>query len=275
MLDEAAIRRRARELGVRTDYAEKDYVNSWVLYGIYTTGFGDGLLFKGGTALSKLYFPETWRFSEDLDFTVDGTFTGTESGLRDALETASRRSGIEFSIDEFYEGSDDGYPTYYVEASIQYRAMFDHKNTTELNIMGDEVVAATPVEHTLDYQDVNSFSLQAYSLAEIFAEKLRTIYQRSRGRDYYDLYQIVSGDETPPPETVATIFDEKRSHAPKESYHTSPDPGQGLPIGTRESIADDWETTIPELMADPSALETVQKRLDAYLVETLAPALDE
>lgn len=34
MLDEAAIRRRARELGVRTDYGEKDYVNSWVLYGI-------------------------------------------------------------------------------------------------------------------------------------------------------------------------------------------------------------------------------------------------
>ena len=51
MLDEATIRQRARELGVRTDYAEKDYVNSWVLYGIYTTAFGDDLLFKGGTAL--------------------------------------------------------------------------------------------------------------------------------------------------------------------------------------------------------------------------------
>jgi predicted nucleotidyltransferase component of viral defense system len=274
MLDEATIRQRARELGVRTDYAEKDYVNSWVLYGIYTTAFGDDLLFKGGTALSKLYFPETWRFSEDLDFTVDGTFTGTESELRAALETASRRSGIEFSIDEFYEGSDDGYPTYYVEASIQYRAMFDHKNTTELNIMGDEVVAATPIEHTHEYQDVSPFSLQAYSLAEIFAEKLRTIYQRSRGRDYYDLYQIVIGGETPPAETVAAMFDAKRVHAPDESYHTPPEPSEGLPVAATESIADDWETTIPELVADPPALETVRKRLDAYLVETLAPALD-
>ncbi len=60
MLDDTAIRSLARELGVRTDYAEKDYVNSWVLYRIYTTEFGDDLLFKGGTALSKLYFPETW-----------------------------------------------------------------------------------------------------------------------------------------------------------------------------------------------------------------------
>jgi predicted nucleotidyltransferase component of viral defense system len=245
MLDEAAIRRRARELGVRTDYAEKDYVNSWVLYGIYTTAFGDDLLFKGGTALSKLYFPETWRYSEDLDFTVDGTFTGTESELRAALETASRRSGIEFSIDEFYEGSDDGYPPYYVEASIQYRAMFDHKNTTELNIMGDEVVTATPVEHTHEYQDVNSFSLQAYSLAEIFAEKLRTIYQRSRGRDYYDLYQIVVCDETPQAETVAAMFETKRVHAPDESFYTLPEPSEGLPVAATVSIADDWETTIP------------------------------
>ena len=32
MLDKATIRRRARELGVRTDYAEKDYTNPWVLY---------------------------------------------------------------------------------------------------------------------------------------------------------------------------------------------------------------------------------------------------
>ena len=108
-----------------------------------------------------------------------------------------------------------------------------------------------------------------------YAEKLRTIYQRSRGRDYYDLYQIVIGDETLPAETVAALFDAKRAHAPDESYHTPPEPGEGLPVAATESIADDWETTIPKLVADPPALETVRKRLDTYLVETLAPALDD
>lgn len=275
MLDEPAIRRLARELGVRTDYAEKEYVNSWVLYGIYTTDFGKDLLFKGGTALSKLYFPETWRFSEDLDFTVDGQFTATEADLREALAAASRRSGIEFWIEEYYEGSNDGYPTYYVEASIQYRAMFDHKNTTELNIMGDEIVSASPVERTHEYRDLEPFPVRAYPLAEIVGEKLRTIYQRSRGRDYYDLYRVIDGDETPSPETVAAIFDEKRSHAPRDSYHTSPDPHQGLPSGAHETVADDWETTLPELVADVPPIATIQQRLDAYLVDTLAPELDE
>lgn len=275
MLDESAIRRLARELGVRTDFAEKDYVNSWVLYGIYTTGFGDDLLFKGGTALSKLYFPETWRFSEDLDFTADGNFTGTKSDLREALDAASRPSGIEFTIDEFYEGIDDGYPTYYVEASIQYRAMFDHKNTTELNVMGDEVVASEPVEHAHEYQDLGPFALRAYSLGEIFGEKFRTIYQRSRGRDYYDLYQITVGDETPPAGMVASIFDEKRVHAPEKSFHTPPNPRDGVPDNSADTIADDWQTTLPELVADVPPLETVRQRLDAYLTDTLAPALDE
>jgi hypothetical protein len=49
----------------------------------------------------------------------------------------------------------------------------------------------------------------------------------------------------------------------------------GSPALARESIAADWKTTIPELIPGPVALDTVRKRLDTYLVETLAPALDE
>ena len=49
---------------------EKDYVLGWMLWGIGT----DPLLsttwvFKGGTCLKKCYI-DTYRFSEDLDFTV-------------------------------------------------------------------------------------------------------------------------------------------------------------------------------------------------------------
>ena len=63
MISEAQLRRLARELDVRLGYAEKNYVNSWILWAIYTSPYGDSLLFKGGTALSKLYFPETWSLS--------------------------------------------------------------------------------------------------------------------------------------------------------------------------------------------------------------------
>jgi predicted nucleotidyltransferase component of viral defense system len=52
MISQDRLRILARELGVRQGYAEKNYVNSWLLWGIFTSGYGDNLLFKGGTALS-------------------------------------------------------------------------------------------------------------------------------------------------------------------------------------------------------------------------------
>ena len=46
---------------------EKDYVLTAILQRIYTSEFRDKLVFKGGTALHKLYLFQ--RFSVDLDFT--------------------------------------------------------------------------------------------------------------------------------------------------------------------------------------------------------------
>lgn len=60
----------AAEFGLAANVVEKDYALGWML-----AGFGqhpairDTWLFKGGTCLKKCFF-ETYRFSEDLDFTV-------------------------------------------------------------------------------------------------------------------------------------------------------------------------------------------------------------
>lgn len=95
MISQNRLRVLARELGVRQGYAEKNYVNSWILWGIFTSGYGENLMFKGGTALSKLYFPQSWRFSEDLDFGVEGRYQGSEDDLRGVLDTVTERSGID------------------------------------------------------------------------------------------------------------------------------------------------------------------------------------
>ncbi|WP_431214673.1 nucleotidyl transferase AbiEii/AbiGii toxin family protein [Puia sp. P3] len=43
---------------------------SWLLLGISKNAIlSDNLVFKGGTVLKKVYFPD-YRFSEDLDFTL-------------------------------------------------------------------------------------------------------------------------------------------------------------------------------------------------------------
>jgi predicted nucleotidyltransferase component of viral defense system len=60
----------ATKLGLRPDVVEKDYVLGWTLAGIYAhEELRESWVFKGGTCLKKCYF-ETYRFSEDLDFTL-------------------------------------------------------------------------------------------------------------------------------------------------------------------------------------------------------------
>ena len=70
MIAAQELRRAARERGLALDLVEKDYVLGWLLYGVASCSVSDRLAFKGGTALSKVYFPDRFRLSEDLDFTV-------------------------------------------------------------------------------------------------------------------------------------------------------------------------------------------------------------
>ena len=70
MISKLDLQERVREWGLREDVVEKDYVLSWVLWGIGSHSLlAKFWAFKGGTCLKKCYI-ETYRFSEDLDFTV-------------------------------------------------------------------------------------------------------------------------------------------------------------------------------------------------------------
>ena len=101
MIGRVDIVERADRWGLREDVVEKDYVLGWVLWGIGNDPqLSETWVFKGGTCLKKCYI-ETYRFSEDLDFTV------LENGpveQDDVLETLPRvldrvgqESGINFA----------------------------------------------------------------------------------------------------------------------------------------------------------------------------------
>jgi predicted nucleotidyltransferase component of viral defense system len=65
LIDRRELLVRARERHLPLMMIEKDYVLGWVLFGLMWV---PELVFKGGTVLAKVYFPRTWRLSEDLDF---------------------------------------------------------------------------------------------------------------------------------------------------------------------------------------------------------------
>jgi predicted nucleotidyltransferase component of viral defense system len=64
------LREAAKRNKVILDVIEKDYAQSYVLAGLMSQPvLKETLVFKGGTALKKMFFG-SYRFSEDLDFSV-------------------------------------------------------------------------------------------------------------------------------------------------------------------------------------------------------------
>lgn len=103
MIDRKEIMDFSREFVLTANVIEKDYVLGWVLAGISNhPELSRSWVFKGGTCLKKCYF-ETYRFSEDLDFTVVDSKHQNESFLINAFKEIADwvygATGIQISKD--------------------------------------------------------------------------------------------------------------------------------------------------------------------------------
>lgn len=255
MISDGRIRTLARRDGVTAGLAEKNYVNSWVLYAIYTSDVGDDLVFKGGTALSKLYFPAVWRFSEDLDFTAQD-WSLTSSDIADALQAIEATSGIRFDMRDVHRA---GEPVEYVQIDIQYDAILGQRNSTRLDITTNEELAFTPVSHDHSFEDIPPFEVEAYALEEILVEKVRSLFQRARARDYYDLYQLLDRGEF----LDARIVTALREKATQQGVDV--DLAGGIPDGDINDVHDYWEHGLDRLVTDPPDFDQVLERIEDYL----------
>ena len=102
MISAEQIKRIAREEKLAVGIVEKDYALTWLLKGFYLmdSGLDDRLVLKGGTAIRKVYFPQAWRFSEDLDFTVAKAVKpeGIRESMQQVFDRLLRESGINYSF---------------------------------------------------------------------------------------------------------------------------------------------------------------------------------
>lgn len=92
---------RATEWQLRPEIVEKDYVLGWLLAGLASSGQRELWIFKGGTCIKKCFF-ETYRFSEDLDFSLLAGAPYSDDAIRAALLATIRLvqelSGIDFPV---------------------------------------------------------------------------------------------------------------------------------------------------------------------------------
>ena len=232
MISRADINDRVREWGLREDVVEKDYVLGWVLWGIASDPtLGQYWVFKGGTCLKKCYL-ETYRFSEDLDFTVLTGGPATETDvlplINSLLDRVNQESGIDFSVMQprlktRSNGSGEG--------RIYYRGPRNSPTpaSIKIDLTPTEVVVRPPILRTIAHAHADKLpepcEVRCYSFDELFAEKLRAMGERSRPRDLYDIVNLYRRPEL-------------RSHphlireALREKCET-----KGVPIPTFDSIA--------------------------------------
>lgn len=195
MIANQEIKNLVTEWGLRDDIIEKDYVIGWLLWGIGSDPeLSVHWAFKGGTSLKKCYV-ETWRFSEDLDFTIipggpDKPET-IEPIIKRILERVHDESGIDFSAKAPFFKYADKY--LYTEGRIYYRGPRNAPSVAsiKLDISASEKIARPTVlkEISHPYSDElpKSSQVRCYAFEEVFAEKLRAMGERGRPRDLYDI----------------------------------------------------------------------------------------
>ncbi|MBW4092597.1 MAG: WYL domain-containing protein [Proteobacteria bacterium] len=203
MIDRTEIIRLAGELGLQPRVVEKDYVLGWVLAGIARDEeLSRAWLFKGGTCLKKCFF-ETYRFSEDLDFTVIepaqldrdfllSRFKAIAVWLYDTTGIELPAELLRFDVYDLKTGGRAG------EGRIAYRGPIAPRGgdlpRIKLDLTADEHVVLPsvirPVSHPYGDAPADGMTARCYAFEELFGEKVRALAQRARPRDLYDVVNL-------------------------------------------------------------------------------------
>jgi len=265
------LKRAAAEEGIPFESTQKDYVIGWILWGLANhPTLSQEFVFKGGTALRKCYFRE-YRFSEDLDFTVQGKALNKdrlENDLRDCAQKISEASGIEVALAELSQTRDEENEEA-LKGKFSYRGPSKPVTTLpkiKLDITYYEKVIEEPLQRSIiqRYSDAVDTKVQVYTLEEIVAEKMRSMLQqkerRARPRDWYDVWFLLSNEDLDALH-IQTLFHKKCvfknvTFTGVEDYFDS---------GLIEKINRAWERSLNRQLKDVPPFKTVRTELRLLL----------
>lgn len=194
MIKPGEIQQKANAVGVRDQQIEKDYILSWILFGIAKhEQLSKAIVFKGGTVLKKVYF-EDYRFSEDLDFTVLNAEISNEqifSWFNEVFEFIKDEANIPLDIIDNNEHEDGGI-NFYISYIGPLGGQGNNKRV-KVDISRSEQLVFEPVMNDviIGYSDLEEHQLLCYPLEEVLVEKMRSVMQRMQARDFYDIWYLL------------------------------------------------------------------------------------
>ena len=140
------------------------------------------LIFRGGTALHKLYSPLQERYSEDLDFVQKeaGPIGSTLKELHDVLNPwlgEPKWKQTKGRVTFYYRYESESIPVRNMKVKIEINTR-EHYQYCDL--------ADIPFQVSNRWFEGKA-SVSSYALEELMGTKMRALYQRKKGRDLFDL----------------------------------------------------------------------------------------
>lgn len=173
----------AKKLKISESVVLKEYIQLLFLKELYGQKYSQNIYFKGGTAIRLLFGGE--RFSEDLDFSVTGTVEDFDRFIKTFFKKITKLYNWSLKKRKTIAGE-----TYLLSVS---------KDDEEYNIFINldfsfREAVLKPSRSIIEtiYPIIFTTFINHLSEEEILAEKIRAIMTRSKGRDIYDLWFLLS-----------------------------------------------------------------------------------
>ena len=165
---------------------EQDLVISRALVALFNqTKVQDTLVFRGGTALNKLYIKPPIRYSEDIDLvqvkaepigkTLDSVRNALDNWLGKPKRKLTERSA---KLVYRYTALDQTPAKLKIEINTTEHFHVQPLDTKSFNVNSEWFKGETHVK--------------TYQLDELMGTKLRALYQRRKGRDLFDLWYVMN-----------------------------------------------------------------------------------
>lgn len=202
MINKNEILAKAKEFEIHEANVERDYVFSWLIFGIFTvSSLKDIIFLKGGNALRKGYFKNT-RFSPDLDFGIPGDIPQNIllNEINKVCDFIQKKTGVSFikednKIEEKFLAMESPIPELKVyEVKIYFKDFYGNSEHIKIKISMDITrfdkvllpIQAVDLIHPYSDTDQVICKIRCMKLEEIIATKLKCLLQRQHAPDLFD-----------------------------------------------------------------------------------------
>jgi len=189
------IKRLSGEIKIPVGIIEKDYVLTLTLSLLSNSKMIKYMVFKGGTAIKKMYFPDA-RFSVDLDFDFNGIAINKIKKEIAELIRLDMFDKVKFMKikDEFESKNKDVY-----RCTIEYEGPIKHNinQSVRLDFSGRASNLCKVEKRKIleNYaSETTDVTIRTMDLTEIFAEKCRALITRKeqKSKDLYDICFLIN-----------------------------------------------------------------------------------